>query len=115
MKSYWEIAFDYLLKYGKITNQDVIQITSTNCPHSVIRDMKKHGVKLNEITEQNNGKKYKVYFYAGFEGKKPKIKIQTESDLEPINQIALNLGVIAKIKETENEKKQRMLKKFGYC
>ena len=116
MKTYWEQVLAYLEKYGKITNQEIIKITNTNCPHSVIRDVKKHGVKLSWKIENSNGKKYKVYYFDGFERK---LSVQVKTPITEIpsteTQLSFDLGILPKLKESESERRNRMLKTFGYC
>lgn len=85
--TYCEIALKYLEQNGKITNGDIINITHTNCPHSVIRDLRKKGIKLREEVKKNNGKTFKVYY---LEDAPPKREIVKDMP-EPVGQIMLGL------------------------
>lgn len=89
--TYCEMVLKYLEENGCITNGDIIRITNTNCPHSVIRDLRKKGIVLTEKTVTRNGKTFKIYFYD-----KPERESEVK-ELTPLNQ--LSLGLI--IKKTE--------------
>ena len=94
--SYWRKALQHLEQTGKITCQDIINITHTNCPHSVIRDLKKQGISLREEVKKVNGKTFKVFFLVDFKPKEEKPKVTMP---ERIGQITLNLGELKPIEE----------------
>ena len=89
-QAYWKQAFDFLKEKGEITNQDIIRITNTNCPHSVIRDMRKRGINFKEKMNSKNGKQFKVYIYIPPTENKP---IQATDDFTKVSQISLGLNI----------------------
>lgn len=89
-KPYWKQAFDFLKDNGQITNQDIIRITNTNCPHSVIRDMRKRGINFKEKMETRNGKQFKIYIYIQPTENKP---IEATDGFTKVSQISLGLNI----------------------
>jgi len=52
-------ALEFLKQNGKITHRDIILLTNSNCPHSVLRQMKNY-VELNEREIKKYNKEGKV-------------------------------------------------------
>ena len=64
MKSYVEKMKDYISENIFFTNQDVIKITRTTCPHGVVQSLR----RIYKITDEyitKNGKRFKLYKYEG--------------------------------------------------
>ena len=60
---------NYLIAYKlkSFTHKDIIEITGTNCPHSVYKygikpKLIKKGLNIVSIEEENNNKRYKRYY-----------------------------------------------------
>lgn len=54
-----EKALEFLKQNGKITHRDIILVTNSNCPHSVLRQMKNY-VNLDEKEIKKYDKNGKV-------------------------------------------------------
>lgn len=91
-ETYNDIVLRYLEEYGEISHRKILEITNTNCPYGVIRNLRKKGYNITDKTFRNeSGKTYKIFYYTA-PPKKPEVK-----ELTPLNQ--LSLGLI--IKKTE--------------
>ena len=106
MISYWRQTLEYLENHGKITCQDIINLTHTNCPHSVIRDLRKNGIPLKEEIKSRNGNSFKVYFLENLKEEKPK---RQPTEPETIKQIGFGLE-IPPVEESALE----IRRKFGF-
>lgn len=60
--NYVEIMKSYIEDYGlkEFTHKTIIELTNTNCPHSVLRQLKKY-YEIDYIVETKNFKKFRKY------------------------------------------------------
>ena len=67
LETYTQKALKYLKERGEITHMEIIRPTNTNCPHDVIRKLKKKINLLDEWVTKNekiilpSGKEIKVH------------------------------------------------------
>lgn len=76
--NYVEIMKRIIEDYGRkeFTHRDIIKWTNTNCPHGVLRELKRY-YEIDYTTEKNNHKRYRKYTILGRKEedvKKPSIR-----------------------------------------
>ena len=63
MKPYYEMCYTHLKDFRSITCKDVQRLTDTNCPHTVIKQLRDRGLLTNKPKDVKvNGKWFRVHF-----------------------------------------------------
>ena len=66
MLTYAKMMENYLTEHKQFTCQDIMAVTKTTAPHSVVRDLRrKFKITFEDLTNAKTGKNYRLYTCEG--------------------------------------------------